>query len=159
MYSMHEQIHCGAWPSFSCMPQAYALGPELNNAASQMYAAEGQCFVIGACGMVSGEMMDMLVENDEHKELISAGGGHAVIYGPDGRPLADKIPHDQEGLLIADLDMSDITIAKVFADPVGHYSRPDVTRLLLNRQPQPRTEDYAPEEGAVSHDEVVDILE
>jgi nitrilase len=103
--------------------------------------------------------MDMLVENDEHKELISAGGGHAVIYGPDGRPLADKIPHDQEGLLIADLDMSDITIAKVFADPVGHYSRPDVTRLLLNRQPQPRTEDYAPEEGAVSHDEVVDILE
>ena len=159
MYSMHEQIHCGAWPSFSCMPQAYALGAELNNAASQMYAAEGQCFVVGACGMVSDEMMDILVENDEHKELISAGGGHAVIYGPDGRPLADKIPHDQEGLLIADLDMNDITIAKVFADPVGHYSRPDVTRLLLNRQPQPCTEDYAPEEGAVGLDQVEDTLE
>ena len=158
MYSMHEQIHCGAWPSFSCMPQAYALGPELNNAASQMYAAEGQCFVIGACGMVSDEMMDILVENDEHKEIISAGGGHAVIYGPDGRPLVDKIPHDQEGLLIADLDMNDITIAKVFADPVGHYSRPDVTRLLLNRQPQSCTEDYAPEEAAVGLDEVEDTF-
>jgi len=147
MYSLHEQIHCAAWPSFSAMPQAYALGPELNNAASQMYAAEGQCFVISACGMVSDEMMEIMVETDEQKELLSVGGGHAVIYGPDGRPLVDKIPHDQEGLLIADLDMSEITIAKVFADPVGHYSRPDVTRLLLNRHPQPRTEDYVPEES------------
>ena len=157
MYSMHEQIHCAAWPSFSCMPQAYALGAELNNAASQMYAAEGQCFVIGACGMVSEEMIDMLVENDGHKELISVGGGHAVIYGPDGKLLADKIPHDQEGLLIADLDMNNITISKVFADPVGHYSRPDVTRLLLNRQPQSCTEDYVPETVAVGSDEVEDV--
>jgi len=154
MYSMHEQIHCAAWPSFSAMKQAYALGPELNNAASQMYAAEGQCFVIGACGIVSPEMIDIMVETDAHKELISAGGGHAVIFGPDGSPLVDKLPEDQEGLLIADLDMGAITIAKVFADPVGHYSRPDVTRLLLNRHPQPVAEDYVPEDDAVGIDEV-----
>ncbi|EED35210.1 nitrilase, arylacetone-specific [Luminiphilus syltensis NOR5-1B] len=159
MYSMHEQIHCGAWPSFSAMPQAYALGPEVNNAASQMYAAEGQCFVIGACGMVSDEMIDMLVENDEHKELISAGGGHAVIYGPDGKLLVDKIPHDQEGLLIADLAINAITIAKVFADPVGHYSRPDVTRLLFNRLPQPCTESHTPEAATFDLDQVEDVLE
>jgi len=59
MYSMHEQIHCAAWPSFSTYEQAYALGWELNNAASQLYAAEGQCFVIAACGMVSDEMMEV----------------------------------------------------------------------------------------------------
>ncbi len=35
-----------------------------------------------------------------------------------------------------------IAIAKSFADPVGHYSRPDVTRLLLNREPQPMVEDF-----------------
>jgi len=149
MYSMHEQIHCAAWPSFSTYEQAYALGWELNNAASQLYAAEGQCFVVAACGMISDEMMQVLCENDEHKSLIRAGGGHAVIYGPDGKPLAEKLPEDKEGLVIADLDMNEITIAKVFADPVGHYSRPDVTRLLLNRHPQPAAEDYAPEEGAV----------
>ncbi len=33
----------------------------------------------------------------------------------------------------------------LFADPVGHYSRPDVTRLLLNRSPQPRVEQFAPD--------------
>ncbi len=159
MYSLHEQIHCAAWPSFSTYEQAYALGWELNNAASQMYAAEGQCFVVAACGMVSDEMADLLIENEEHKSLIRAGGGHAAIYGPDGKPLADKLPEDQEGLLIADLDMNEITIAKVFADPVGHYSRPDVTRLLLNRQVQPTTEDYAPEEGQTIVDELLDVTE
>jgi len=157
MFSLHEQIHCAAWPSFSTYEQAHALGWEVNNAASQMYAVEGQCFVIGACGMVSDSMMKKLAKTKEHKTLIRAGGGHAVIYGPDGRLLADKLPEDEEGLLIAELDMGEITIAKVFADPVGHYSRPDVTRLLLNRKPQPPTEDYAPEEGDVSLDEVVDV--
>jgi len=159
MYSMHEQIHCAAWPSFSTYEQAYALGWELNNAASQLYAAEGQCFVIAACGMVSDEMMEVLCENEEHKSLIRAGGGHAVIYGPDGKPLADKLPEDQEGLIIADLDMNEITIAKVFADPVGHYSRPDVTRLLLNRHPQPVAEDHAPEEGMAELEQHEEIAE
>jgi len=157
MYSQHEQIHCAAWPAFSCMPQAYALGPELNNAASQMYAAEGQCFVIAACGMVSPEMYELMVENDAHKEIMFTGGGHAVIFGPDGKPLVDKLPEDEEGLLIADLNMEEITIAKVFADPVGHYSRPDVTRLLFNQHPQPVTEAYAPEDDPTGIDDVEDI--
>jgi len=33
-----------------------------------------------------------------------------------------------------------IAIAKSAADPAGHYSRPDVTRLLVNRSPAPRVE-------------------
>ena len=50
MYSQNEQIHVAAWPSFSLYKgAAYALGAELNTSASQMYAAEGQCFVIAAC--------------------------------------------------------------------------------------------------------------
>src|SRR5215207_8173262 len=54
MYAQNEQIHCAAWPSFSLYRgAAYALGPEVNNAASQIYAAEGQCFVIAPCATVS----------------------------------------------------------------------------------------------------------
>ena len=68
----------------------------------------------------------------EKHAFLRAGGGHAVIYGPDGSSLAEKLPPDQEGILYADIDLGMIGVAKNAADPAGHYSRPDVTRLLLN---------------------------
>nr|WP_136251271.1 carbon-nitrogen hydrolase family protein [Ningiella ruwaisensis] len=133
LYSMHEQIHIAAWPSFSIYPgNANALGPEVNNAASQIYAVEGQCFVLAPCGLITPEWYDMLVTNDAQAALIGLGGGYAQIYGPDGSALCKPLAHTEEGILFADLDLGLISIAKSFADPVGHYSRPDVTQLLLN---------------------------
>lgn len=135
MYSMHEQVHIAAWPSFSCYPQAYSLGAELNNSLSQVYAAEGQCFVLAPCGVVSQAMLDLLVENEGHAELLKLGGGAAQIYAPDGRPMCDPLAPDEDGLLFADIDPAEITVAKCFADPVGHYSRSDVLSLSFNRKP------------------------
>jgi len=40
------------------------------------------------------------------------------------------------GVVTADIDLSMIAYAKAVADPAGHYSRPDVTRLMLNAKPQ-----------------------
>jgi aliphatic nitrilase len=138
MYSMNEQVHVASWPSFSLYRGlAYALGPELNTAASQMYAAEGQCFVLAACATVSQEMVELLCDTEDKKELLKPGGGFAMIFGPDGSPLAEAIPEDQEGVLYADLDLGMISIAKSAADPVGHYSRPDVLRLLVNPSASP----------------------
>jgi aliphatic nitrilase len=143
MYSMHEQIHVAAWPSFSCYPQAYALGPELNGAASQVYAAEGQAFVLSPCGVISQDMYDLMVDTEAQAELINVGGGHAQIYSPDGKPMCDPLAEDEEGLLLAEIDMGAIAIAKSFGDPVGHYARPDVTRLLFDPRPQNRVEEIA----------------
>ena len=143
MYSMHEQIHIAAWPSFSCYPQAYSLGPKANGAISQVYALEGQCFVLAPCGVFSQEMYDMLVTSDEQAALINVGGGFAQIYAPDGSPMCEPLPETEEGLLFADIDLGAIAVAKSFADPVGHYSRPDVTRLLLNRSAQPQVENFS----------------
>lgn len=56
-----------------------------------------------------------------------------MIFGPDGRKLAEPIPEQEEGILYADLDPASIAIAKAAADPVGHYPRPDVVSLLINR--------------------------
>lgn len=145
LYSMHEQVHIAAWPSFSCLPQAYSLGPELNQAVSQTYAAEGGSFTLAPCGVISQSMYDFLVENDDQAELINVGGGHAQIYAPDGSPMCEKLGEAEEGLLFADVDLGAIAIAKSFADPVGHYSRPDVTRLLLNRSRQTPVEVFEAE--------------
>jgi aliphatic nitrilase len=48
-----------------------------------------------------------------------------------------KKPEDIEGILYAEIDLGMISMAKSAADPVGHDSRPDVTRLLLNPNPAP----------------------
>ncbi|MCY4344308.1 MAG: carbon-nitrogen hydrolase family protein [Gammaproteobacteria bacterium] len=145
MYSLHEQVHVAAWPSFSCYPQAYSLGPQANSAASQVYALEGQCFVLAPCGVISPDMHELLVETEQQASLIKVGGGFAQIYAPDGSPMCDPLPEHQEGVLFAEIDLGAIAVAKSFADPVGHYSRPDVARLLLNRSPQPCVEEFSPE--------------
>lgn len=134
MYAQNEQVHCAAWPSFSLYRGgAYALGPEVNNAASQIYAVEGQCFVIAPCAIVSKAMSELLCTDAGKQQMLGVGGGFARIYGPDGSPLGINLPEDQEGLVIADIDLGMISLAKAAGDPSGHYSRPDATRLLLNR--------------------------
>lgn len=151
MYSQNEQIHIAAWPSFSVYRgAAYALGPEVNNAASQVYAAEGSCFVLAPCNTVSKEMLDVLVDAPHKEMFLLEGGGFAMIYGPDGSPLTERIPETEEGILYADIDLGMIALAKAAADPAGHYSRPDVTRLLLNKTPQRPVEYVSTTSGGTS---------
>lgn len=144
MFSMNEQIHVGAWPSFSLYRgAARALGPEVNTAASMVYAVEGGTFVVSPCGVVGQAGQDLFCDTDVKRQLVLQGGGFARIFGPEGSPLGDDLAETEEGMVIADLDFSLIAIAKSAADPVGHYSRPDVLRLLINRAPNPVVVDRA----------------
>lgn len=144
MYAQNEQVHVASWPSFSLYdPFAPALGAEVNNAASRVYAVEGSCFVLAPCATVSQAMIDELCDRPDKHGLLHAGGGFAAIYGPDGSSMAEKLAPDAEGLLMAEIDLGAIGVAKNAADPAGHYSRPDVTRLLLNKKPFKRVEPFA----------------
>jgi aliphatic nitrilase len=155
MYSLGEQIHVGSWPSFSVYRgAAKALGPEVNTAASLVYAVEGQTFVLAPCAVVGEAAHELFCDTDVKKQLLLQGGGFARIYGPEGSELAEPLGETDEGLLFADLDFSLIAIAKSAADPVGHYSRPDIFQLRVNLDPtpnlvhsgaEPRTAPPAPE--------------
>lgn len=138
MYSQNEEIHCAAWPNLALYRGgAYALGHEVNNGASQLYAVEGSCFVIAACALVNEEIQKVVCEGDPMREqLCPVGGGYARIYAPDGQSIGSDLPETEEGLVTADINLDMIALAKAAADPAGHYSRPDVTRLLLNSTPQ-----------------------
>ncbi|MEO1492353.1 MAG: carbon-nitrogen hydrolase family protein [Pseudomonadota bacterium] len=148
MYAMGEQVHCASWPSFTLYRgMAYALGPEANLAASQVYALEGQCYVLASTAITGQDMFDKLCDTEDKAHLLNPatgkpGGGFSMIFGPDGQPMAEHLPEDQEGLIIAEINLPMISVAKAAADPSGHYSRPDVTRLLINKKPQPRVMEF-----------------
>jgi aliphatic nitrilase len=144
MYAQNEQIHVASWPSFSLYdPFAHALGAEVNNAASQIYAVEGSCFVLAPCAVVSQEMIDLMCDTADKHQLLHVGGGFTVIYAPDGARIGNTLAPDQEGIVYADIDLAMIPVAKAAADPAGHYARPDVTRLLFNARPANRVETLA----------------
>ncbi len=151
MFSLNEEIHVASWPSFSLYRDiAYALGPEASLAASQVYAIEGSCYVLAAVAVTSQEMFDVLADTPDKAYLLNPrtsgpGGGFSMIFGPDGRPLCEHIPDDQEGILYAEIDPDQIAIAKAIADPVGHYSRPDVVRLMINREKKAVVQDFRPQ--------------
>ena len=82
--------------------------------------------------MVGQAAYDTFVQTDAQGELLKLGGGHARIYGPDGRSLATPLAPTEEGILYADIDYGHILAAKNAFDPVGHSSRPDVLQLLFD---------------------------
>ena len=146
MFSMGEQVHVASWPSFSLYrKQSYALGAEACMGASRHYALEGSCFVLAPVAITSQEMVDRLADTPERAELIEVGGGGSCIFGPDGATIAGPGPWDEETILYADIDLYDIARAKNFADPTGHYGRPDVLSLLWNRAPQACVREGSPE--------------
>jgi nitrilase len=146
MYAQNEQIHVAAWPSFSVYRGgAHALGAEVNNAASRIYAVEGGCFVIAPCATVSAKMQELLCGDDMQRQFLLQGGGFARIYAPDGQEIGNKLEENEEGLVVADIDLGMIALAKAAADPAGHYARPDATRLLLNKTPGNRVVTQVPE--------------
>lgn len=132
MFAQHEEIHVASWPSLSASSEgpAYALGREINLAASRIYAAEGGCYVLAATQVVDQNVLRTQAELLGREAPFPPGGGCSMIYGPDGRPLADFLPEHTEGLVVAEIDLGAIALAKALADPVGHYARPDVLRLV-----------------------------
>jgi nitrilase len=137
MYAQHEQIHVAGWPCIGIMGDDNTLGSETTLAASKIYALEGSTFVIVATQIMSDEGAMVFPDaNGNPFPLYTGGGGYARVYGPDSGLITEPLDPRQEGLVYADLDLSLIDLAKNIVDPVGHYSRPDVTRLLFDNRPK-----------------------
>ena len=65
---------------------------------------------------------------------VLANGG-SCIAGPDGEWIVEPVLH-KEGLIIQTINFNRVLEERQNFDPVGHYSRPDVPQLHVNRERQ-----------------------
>jgi nitrilase len=101
-------------------------------------ACEGRCFVLGCNQFVTKAMypqdLEGLEDLADQPEIICRGG--SAIVSPLGEVLAGPL-WDQEGTLYAELDLGAVVRARFDFDPMGHYARPDVFRLVVDERPKP----------------------
>ena len=121
MHNSGEHIHVAVWPTVH----------ELHQLASRHYAFEGRCFVLAVGLIMHAE--DLPRELREGAALQSGDnqwiehGGSAII-GPDSRYILEPV-FDREGLLVSDLDLTQIDRELMTFDVSGHYARPDLFRF------------------------------
>lgn len=125
LYSQGEQVHASLWPTAG---ETFLL-------ACRHMAFEGRLFVIVSCSYLTKAMLpedfELAKEMEGFPETLSKGG--SAIIGPDAKFLAGPV-YDCETILYADIDLERIIEEKQTLDVVGHYARPEVFRLLINRR-------------------------
>jgi len=102
---------------------------------------EGRCYVVG-CSIAMHK--DHLPDDDAFRQYYaSAEGwfkkGDTAIVDPDGRFIAGPV-RDKEEIVYADASEEAVRGSKWKLDVAGHYARPDVFRLIVNRTPRPLVE-------------------
>ena len=156
MHAQNELIHVAVWP----------WGYELAHLGSRHYAFEGRCFVL-----VAGTYMPSSAVPDdfELKEAMYAGsdpgggrdvmltGGSGVI-GPDANWLVGPV-HNEEVILYADLDLAHASRERYAMDTVGHYNRPDIFDVTVDRRKRSQISWLADPSHVQAHEEAIEVGE
>lgn len=135
LYAQGEQLHASLWPTAN----------ETFQLACRAMAFEGRLFVVVAASYLTRAMLpsdfELAQEMAPLPEAIVRGG--SAIIGPDAKYLAGPV-YDQETILYAEVDLGRIIEEKQALDVVGHYARPEVLRLVVNREPFRPTQEPGP---------------
>ena len=128
LYALGEDLHIAVWP-----------GSERNTFdITKFIAKESRSYVISVSGLM--RKVDISKDLPHAEEIINnsqdflANGG-SCLAGPDGEWVIEPVV-EEERLLTAEIDHSQVRAERQNFDPAGHYARPDVTRLIVNHERQ-----------------------
>lgn len=127
LYAQGENLHVALWPG------------NLRNTVDTtcFLAREGRSYVLAVSGLMrkqdvpAGSPAAAMLETCP--EILADGG--SGIAGPDGKWVIEPVTGREE-LLVATLDHREVRRERQNFDQAGHYARPDVTRLVVNRTRQ-----------------------
>jgi nitrilase len=134
MHAQGEQVHVAGWPEV----------PEVHHLASRHYAFEGRCYVVCVGSYLSlsdiPEDSDLRAAvadydfGDSEDEVLPGGSG---VIGPDGQWVAGP-EAGREVIVYADVDLDRVGEEQQALDSAGHYNRPDVFSLTVDRRSRPQ---------------------
>ncbi len=126
LYAGGEDLHVSVWPG----------SPRHTRDLARFIALEGRVFSLAACGLLG---LDDVPDDFPLRELLEQSaerdyydGGSAVADPAGGWSVAPVA--NEERLVIADIDPAMVRRERQNFDPTGHYSRPDVFEVRVDRR-------------------------